>query len=95
MHGYGGMVSFDLAVEERDAAGAAARALKSLRMIRIVPTLGGVETLAMVPAVSSHFRIPPEERRRAGIGDGLIRLSVGIEDASDIIQDLDRALERV
>ncbi len=95
MHGYGGMLSFDLAVEQHHAAEAAARALKSFRMIRIVPTLGGVETLAMVPAVSSHFRIPAEERRKAGIGDGLIRLSVGIEDAQDIIQDLDRALERV
>ncbi len=94
MTGFGGVLSFDLDREDAEAAAAAARTLEAFRMIRIVPTLGGVGTLAMIPAVSSHCRVPAEERRRAGIGDALIRLSVGIEDVEDIVADLDQALER-
>jgi cystathionine beta-lyase/cystathionine gamma-synthase len=86
MSGYGGMLSFDL------TSGDASRFVKALRLIRLAPTLGGVDTTANIPAVSSHIRLTPQQRRQAGIGDGLIRMSIGIEDADDIIADLDRAL---
>jgi len=92
MSGFGGMLSFELVSKEGEAAREAARLVESLEMIRLLPTLGGVESNAMIPAVSSHSRLAPEERRAAGVGDGLIRLSMGIEDTDDIIRDLDRAL---
>jgi cystathionine beta-lyase/cystathionine gamma-synthase len=92
MSGFGGILSFDLLAEPREAAAAAARFIGALRMIPLVPTLGGLETSVMVPAASSHIRLTPEERRRAGIGDGLVRLSAGIEDPADILADLDQAL---
>ncbi len=92
MSGFGGMLSFELVSGEGDAARDAARVVEALKMIRLLPTLGGVETNVMIPAVSSHSRLSPEERRVAGVGDGLIRLSVGIEDATDIVRDLDQAL---
>ena len=66
----------------------------ALSLIRLAPTLGGVETIALVPAVSSHIRLTSEERHAAGISDGMIRISCGIEAADDIIADLDRALVR-
>ena len=57
------------------------------------PSLGGVETLLMRPAVTSHAGVAAEERRRVGITDGLIRLSVGLEATDDLIDDLDQALK--
>jgi len=92
MSGFGGMLSFELKPGKESAARAAARAVESLRLIRLLPTLGGVESNAMVPAVSSHRSLSPEERARVGVGDGLIRLSLGIEDPRDLIRDLDQAL---
>ena len=65
------------------------------RMTRAsAPTVGDVCSLALYPAMSSHRAVPPETRRALGIGDGLVRLSIGIEDANDLIEDVDRAMSR-
>jgi cystathionine beta-lyase/cystathionine gamma-synthase len=86
---FGGMVSFDA----RDAGRAEVfRFLEALRLIQPATTLGDVYTLALYPAMSSHRALDAEMRSRIGIGDGLIRISIGIEDAADIIADLDAAL---
>jgi cystathionine gamma-lyase len=90
MTGFGGMVSFVL----RDTAGTLARArtlLRSLKVFACAESLGGVESLAEHPAIMTHASIPPERRAALGISDGLIRLSVGIEDAQDLIDDLTQA----
>ena len=87
--GYGGMVAFALREGSRADA---FRFLGALRLILPATTLGDVYSLALYPAMSSHRALPPEERARLGIGDGLLRLSVGIEDAQDIVADLERAL---
>ena len=65
---------------------------ESLRLCVPATTLGDVHTLVLYPAHSSHRALSPEERNRIGIGDGLVRLSVGIEAVEDIINDLDQAL---
>lgn len=87
MDGPGGMLSFE--VEGPDAA---PRLLERLRLILVAPSLGGVETLATRPSTTSHRDLTPTARRRLGIADGLIRLSVGLEDADDLIADLESAL---
>ncbi|MEI2688752.1 MAG: PLP-dependent transferase [Anaerolineae bacterium] len=90
--GYGGMVAFEL----RDATQAAAfRFLDSLRLVLPATTLGDVYSLVLYPTMTSHRAVPPAERARLGITDGLLRLSIGIEDVADIVADLERALERV
>lgn len=86
--GCGGVLSFEL----RGGLDAAERFMKHTRLAVTAPSLGGVETLVTRPATTSHAGIDPEERRRIGIDDGLVRVSVGIEDASDVIADFDRAL---
>jgi cystathionine beta-lyase/cystathionine gamma-synthase len=87
---YGGMISFDLV----DAGRAEVfRFMEALRLIQPATTLGDVYTLTLYPAMSSHRALDPETRRRIGIGDGLVRLSVGIEDPEDIVSDLEQALE--
>jgi cystathionine beta-lyase/cystathionine gamma-synthase len=95
MRAGGGMVAFELEVgEDRSAqAAAAAQVVDHLRLIRIIPSLGGVETGIMIPALTSHRQLSPEERAAAGISDGLLRLSCGIEDPEDLEEDLARALE--
>jgi cystathionine beta-lyase/cystathionine gamma-synthase len=90
MSGFGGILAFDLAGGEA----AVRRWAEGLRLIRLAPTLGGVETIALVPAISSHIRLTPDERREVGISDGTVRVSCGIEDPADLIADLDRALAR-
>ncbi len=91
MTAFGGMVSFDL-----KGGGEAARCvLDAVRLCVITPTLGTFDTLITHPATMSHFELSPAERHRMGISDGLIRLSVGLEDAADIIADLGQALDRV
>jgi cystathionine gamma-lyase len=93
MSGFGGMVSFVLRGGPGAPALRRARAfLKSLRVFTCAESLGGVESLAEHPAIMTHASIPPERRRALGIGDGLIRLSVGIEHADDLIADLEQAL---
>jgi cystathionine beta-lyase/cystathionine gamma-synthase len=88
MRGFGGMLSF---IPRRDGT-YASRVLDRLKMIKLAPSLGGVETLASQPWTLSHFYVPKSERIKAGVLDELIRLSIGIEDADDIIADLKQAL---
>lgn len=86
---YGGVVSFVLKADTKDAA---FRFLDSLELIASATTLGDLYSEVLYPAISSHRRIPPEERQRLGISDGFLRLSVGIEATEDLIAELDRAL---
>jgi cystathionine beta-lyase/cystathionine gamma-synthase len=72
---------------------AAERFMAKTTLPVIAPSLGGIETLLTRPATTSHSGMPPEERRRLGISDGLIRLSVGIEATEDLIADFAQALE--
>lgn len=88
MRGFGGMMSF---VYAGDAAATAAM-IDRLRLIAIAPSLGGVETLATQPITTTHHDLEPAERQRRGIVDGLVRLSIGLEDARDLIADLAQAL---
>lgn len=81
------LVSFDLGSEA-----AAARFVERLRLITLTPSLGSVTTTASHPASTSHRELTAEERAAAGIGDGLVRLSIGIEAASDVWADIERAL---
>ena len=87
--GFGAMLSFEL----KDGSRAAVeRLLLGLRWFTLAESLGGVESLVAHPASMTHASMTPEARRQAGIGDGLIRLSVGIEDGADLIEDLLQAL---
>ena len=88
--GYGGIVSFDLAGADQAQV---FRFFESLRLCLPVTTLGDVYTLVLYPAHSSHRALSPEEQARIGIGDGLVRLSVGIEAVEDILSDLEQALD--
>jgi cystathionine gamma-synthase/methionine-gamma-lyase len=90
--GFGGMMSFDLA-----GAGQAGvfRFMEALELVLPATTLGDVDSLTLYPAHSSHRQVAPEVRAALGIGDGLVRLSVGIEDPRDIITDLAQALDTV
>jgi cystathionine gamma-lyase len=85
--GFGGMISFDL----RGGIEAARRFLEACRLFACAESLGGVESLIEHPAIMTHASVPPDRRRELGIGDGFIRLSVGIEDLDDLQADLDRA----
>jgi cystathionine beta-lyase/cystathionine gamma-synthase len=85
----GGMVAFDIAGGDKAAV---LHFLNALRLCLPVASLGDVYTLLMYPAMTSHRTLTPEQRAAVGIGDGLVRLSVGIEDVSDIIADLEQAL---
>ena len=89
-HGFGAMLSFELKDGSRRARGP--RCCWALRWFTLAESLGGVESLVAHPASMTHASMTPEARRRAGISDGLIRLSVGIEDAADLIEDLRQAL---
>jgi cystathionine gamma-synthase len=87
--GFGAMLSFEL----KEATQAAVdRVLLALRWFTLAESLGGVESLVAHPATMTHASMTPEARLRAGIGDGLIRLSVGIEDPADLVEDLRQAL---
>ncbi|HWZ24060.1 MAG TPA: PLP-dependent aspartate aminotransferase family protein [Verrucomicrobiae bacterium] len=88
--GPGGMLSFDLGSLE-----AARRLLNHVKLCALAESLGGVESLISLPALMTHASMPQEVRERVGITEGLVRLSVGIEDADDIIADLDQALHHV
>jgi cystathionine gamma-synthase len=88
MRGFGGVVSF-IAKGGLEGAG---RVVDAMKMARIGPSFGGVETLVEQPAVMSYYEMTSEERAAVGIADGLVRLSVGIEDAADLIADLEQAL---
>jgi cystathionine beta-lyase/cystathionine gamma-synthase len=88
LDGFGGMMS----VELRGGATAADRFVAALRLAKVAPSLGGVETLVSEPRHTSHAGLPPGEREAIGIRDGLVRFSLGIEDAEDIIADIEGAL---
>jgi cystathionine gamma-lyase/cystathionine beta-lyase/cystathionine gamma-lyase/homocysteine desulfhydrase len=90
MSGFGAMISFDLGSLENAGA-----FLPKLRVCSLGESLGGVETLISHPASMTHGSIPEEERNRLGVTPGLVRISVGIEDAEDLLADLDQALEAV
>lgn len=90
MTGFGGMVSLDLGSRE-----ATKRFLDSLRLFTLAESLGGVESLAGHPASMSHASLSPEERAARGIGEGLVRLSCGIEETGDLVADLEEALGAV
>ena len=89
LKGFGGMVSFEL-VGGLDAA---KKMSKKLKIFSYAPSLGGVESLFTLPAETSHSNLTPEERKESGISDGLVRMSVGIEDNEDLVEDLKAALE--
>ena len=89
MRGFGGMISFVLA---DDSIEAATGVLTRTKLFSLAESLGGVESLIGHPATMTHGSIPREERLRNGLADGLIRLSVGIEDADDLIADLEAAI---
>lgn len=89
MRGFGGMMSFTL---KDDSAEAALKVLKSTRLFALAESLGGVESLINHPATMTHASIPREDRLKVGLTDGLIRLSVGIEDADDLVEDLKQAI---
>lgn len=89
MTGFGGMMTFDI----KGGLEAARRFLKAVRVFSCAESLGGVESLIEHPAIMTHASIPKDTRERLGITDGLIRLSVGIEDAADLVNDLAVALD--
>ncbi len=89
MSGFGGMISF---VYDGDAAATAA-VVDKLKYFTIAASLGGVESLVTQPITTTHHGLTPEERARRGIVDGMVRLSVGLEDAEDLIADLKQALD--
>ena len=88
--GFGGMVSFEIAGADQATM---IRFMQSLKLIQPATTLGDVYSLVLSPAMTSHRALTPAQREKVGISDGLVRLSVGIEAAEDIIADLDQALE--
>lgn len=88
MSGFGGMLSFEL----KGGAEAARRFVEALEFVPLLPTLGGVETSVLIPSLSSHSMISAEARRQAGVTDGLVRLSAGVEDEADLIAEVERAL---
>ena len=90
MHGFGGMLAFDLGSLE-----AARRVLNSVKLMALAESLGGVETLISHPATMTHASVPPEKRQALGISDGLVRISAGLEDIDDLKEDLTQALDRV
>jgi len=89
-HGFGGMVAFDVGSLE-----AARTVLESVKLCTLAESLGGVETLISHPATMTHASVDVEKRERLGITDGLVRVSVGIEDTDDIIADIDQALDKI
>jgi cystathionine beta-lyase/cystathionine gamma-synthase len=88
--GFGGMISFDLPDFET-----AKRFLTGIKLFTLAESLGGVESLICHPTSMTHASVPPEERRRIGLSDGLVRLAVGIEDVEDLIADLEQGLAKL
>jgi len=88
MSGFGGMISFEV----EGGLEPARRVVERTRLFTLAESLGGVESLIELPAAMTHASIPAETRQAHGVADGLVRISVGIEDVADLISDLDRAL---
>lgn len=91
LDGFGGMVGIELA----GGGPAADRFARALRLAKLAPSLGGVETLVSEPRFTSHAAMTPEQRAANGIRDGFLRVSLGIEDAADLIADFDQALRAI
>lgn len=91
MSGFGGMITFFI----KGGLPAARTFLESVKVFALAESLGGVESLIEHPAIMTHASVPPEQRKALGIDDSLIRLSVGIEDVSDLIDDLTQAFAKV
>jgi len=91
MRGGGGVVSFEIEGTGEDAR----RVSEGMRLFTLAPSLGSVESVVSIPVLTSHAMIPAEERAKMGVTEQMIRLSVGIENADDLIADLDDALEAV
>jgi cystathionine beta-lyase/cystathionine gamma-synthase len=87
MRGFGGMVAFDVGTFD-----AARRVCNGVRLMALAESLGGVETLISHPATMTHASVPPERRKEIGLTDSLVRISAGIEDVADLIDDLEQAL---
>jgi cystathionine gamma-lyase len=90
-NGFSGMISFEL----KGGIPAAIQLMNSVRLCALAESLGAVETMITHPATMTHAEVPEEERRARGLSDGLVRLSVGIEDVEDILEDLDQAFAKV
>jgi cystathionine beta-lyase/cystathionine gamma-synthase len=90
MRGFGGMISFDVG-----SLSNAKKLLKNVSICSLAESLGGVETLISHPATMTHASVPKKDRLKNGVTDGLIRISVGIEDGDDIIGDLSRAIRKM
>jgi cystathionine gamma-lyase len=91
MSGFGGMLSFELDADLKTAK----RFVESLQFFAVAESLGGVESLIELPAIMTHASVPPEEREKIGLTDGLIRISVGIENCDDLLEDLQEAFWRI
>ncbi len=89
--GFGGMLSFELDGDLSNAK----KFVESLEYFSLAESLGGVESLIELPALMTHASVPPEERKAIGLPDALIRLSVGIENVLDLLEDLENAFERI
>jgi cystathionine gamma-lyase len=87
MTGFGGMITIELGTKER-----AAHILERVRVFSLAESLGGVESLISHPASMTHASVPPEQRARLGITEGMVRLSCGVEDVEDLLEDLEQAL---
>jgi cystathionine beta-lyase/cystathionine gamma-synthase len=92
MRHFGGMVSFNLFTDTLDYA---EKLLANTKLFTLAESLGGVESLIGHPATMTHASIPKEDRLKVGLTDSLIRLSVGIEDVSDLIDDLNEAIDHL
>jgi len=90
-HGFSGMISFEL----KGGIPAGTKLMNSVKLCALAESLGSVETMITHPATMTHAEVPEAERKARGLSDGLVRLSVGIEDVEDVIEDLDQALAKV
>jgi len=91
MDGFSGMISFEL----KGGIPAGTTVMNNVKLCSLAESLGAVETMITHPASMTHVDVPAEERHARGLTDGLVRISVGIEDPEDIIDDLKQALEKV
>jgi len=88
MRGFGSMLAFAV----KGGLDAARRFCDRVQLFLLAASLGGVESLVVLPIYTSHYNMSKEELRRAGVGPGTVRVSVGLEDADDLIEDLEQAL---
>ena len=91
MSGFGGMLSFELDGDIKDAK----MFVENLKYFSLAESLGGVESLIELPAIMTHASVPKEERERIGLVDALIRVSVGIENVDDLMEDLENAFRKI